>query len=73
MDADSAAITPVATFEKGEEHQPAVDQGRQGTLLRVRPHRDLERLPDRTSLPRDLFQLTDLISGVSGITALSPP
>ena len=71
MDVDSAAITPVATFEKGKNINPQWTKDGKG-LYFVSDHTGISNVYRIDVASRDLFQLTDLISGVSGITALSP-
>ena len=71
MDVDSAAITPVATFEKGKNINPQWTKDGKG-LYFVSDQTGISNVYRIDVASRDLFQLTDLISGVSGITALSP-
>jgi Tol biopolymer transport system component len=71
VDVDSAAITPVPTFEKGKNINPQWTKDGQG-LYFVSDHTGISNVYRIDVASRDLFQLTDLISGVSGITALSP-
>src|SRR5260221_3377458 len=71
VDVDSAAITPVATFEKGKNINPQWTKDGKG-LYFVSDHTGISNVYRLDVASRDVFQLTDLISGVSGITALSP-
>jgi Tol biopolymer transport system component len=71
IDVDTAAITPVHTFDKGKNINPQWTADGQGLYF----------LSDRTGITNiyrldvashDLFQVTDLVTGASGITSLSP-
>ena len=58
-------------LRRREEHQPAVDARRPGALLPLRSRRHHEHLP-HAARRRDATQLTNLLTGVSGITELEP-
>jgi Tol biopolymer transport system component len=71
MDVDSAAITPVATFEKGKNINPQWTADGQG-LYFLSDHTGITNVYRLDVASHQLFQLTDLVTGVSGITGLSP-
>ena len=71
LDVDSGIITAVPTFEKGKNINPQWTKDGKG-LYFLSDHTGITNVYRLDVASRDLFQLTDLISGVSGITALSP-
>jgi Tol biopolymer transport system component len=71
LDVESAKITAVPTFEKGKNINPQWTKDGKG-LYFLSDHSGITNVYRLDVASGDLFQLTDLISGVSGITALSP-
>jgi hypothetical protein len=71
LDVGSGTITEVPTFEKGKNINPQWTKDCKG-LYFLSDHTGITNVYRLDVASRDLFQLTDLISGVSGITALSP-
>ena len=72
LDVESGTIAEVPTFEKGKNINPQWTKDGKG-LYFLSDHTGITNVYRLDVASRDLFQLTDLISGVSGITALSPP
>jgi|EndMetStandDraft_8_1072994.scaffolds.fasta_scaffold15371_2 Tol biopolymer transport system component len=71
LDVESGTITEVPTFEKGKNINPQWTKDGKG-LYFLSDHTGITNVYRLDVASRDLFQLTDLISGVSGITGLSP-
>ena len=59
-------------LRRRQEHQSAVDGGRPGALLRLGSPGHLEHLPASTSTAGEPTQVTNLLTGASGITEMSP-
>jgi Tol biopolymer transport system component len=71
LEVDSAQITPLATFEKGKNINPQWTADGKGVYF-LSDHSGITNVYRLDVASHDLFQLTDLVTGVSGITALSP-
>jgi Tol biopolymer transport system component len=71
VDVESAQIAPLPTFEKGKNINPQWTADGKG-LYFLSDHSGITNVYRLDVASRELFQLTDLITGVSGITALSP-
>src|SRR5262249_23548474 len=70
-DVETAKVTPVDTFEKGKNIDPQWSaDGR--SLYSLSDHTGITNIYRLELASHDLYQVTDLVSGVSGITALSP-
>ena len=72
LDVASGDIRALPAFTGAKNINPQWTRSRRRPLLPVRRQRRHQRLPAWTIADGALFQLTDLITGVSGITALSP-
>jgi hypothetical protein len=71
VDLESAHVTALATFEKGKNINPQWSADGKG-LYFLSDQSGITNVYRLDVATRDIFQLTDLITGVSGITALSP-
>ncbi len=71
LDPDTGAVTAVRTFESGKNIDPQWTKDGRG-LYFISDHTGISNVY-RLDLPsQEVYQVTDLISGVSGITSLSP-
>jgi len=71
VDADSAKITALQAFDTGKNIDPQWTKDGHG-LYFISDHTGISNIY-RLELPsNEIYQVTDLISGVSGITSLSP-
>jgi hypothetical protein len=71
LDLDSGQPTELKTFEKGKNINPQWTADGKG-LYFLSDHNGITNVYRLDVASHDIFQLTDLITGVSGITALSP-
>src|SRR5262249_45647452 len=71
MDVGSGQITPVETFARGKNIDPQWTADGNG-LYFLSDHTGITNIYRVDLSAHEIFQLTDLISGVSGITSLSP-